>query len=97
MAILSAIVLLTIGQDVTTQYNCQVGAVPCPTSHRHLTNLDSQAATTLQLVSTISNTPPSPESAQHALVFLFPDFRLHGLYCRFLLSRASHVRLLSFL
>ena len=38
------------------------------TSHLHLTNLDSQAATTLQLVSMISNAPPSPEKALSTLL-----------------------------
>jgi len=65
---LSAVILLIITQDVTTQYNCQVGPVPRSTSHHHLTNLDSQAATTLQLVSTISNAPPSPEKALSTLL-----------------------------
>ena len=59
MAILLSIILVIVGEDVTTLYNCQVGAVPRSTPHHRLTNLDSQAATTLQLVSTISNDPPA--------------------------------------
>ena len=55
---LSGIILLIISQDVTTQYDCQVGAVPRSTSHHHLTNFDSQAANTMELVSKISNSLP---------------------------------------